>query len=173
MATCKELGLPLVCAGGIGGEQDFVDALAMGYAGVQMGTRFIATTECSVHTDYKDAIVGAQAEDIVLTDKLSGVPVAIIKTPYIERIGTKAGPFARWMLRGRKTKHWMRMFYAVQSIWQLRRAVRMGNAYKDYWQAGKSVHAVDQVEPAGDIVRRFAEAARIANEAKLPRVVGQ
>ena len=173
MQTCNDLGLPLVCAGGIGGEQDFVDALALGYAGVQMGTRFIASEECSVHIDYKAAILRAQAEDIVLTDKLSGVPVSVIKTPYIEKIGTKAGPFARWMLKGRKTKHWMRTFYALQSIWQLRRAVHMGNAYKDYWQAGKSVHAIDRVEPAGAIVRRFADAARAAQQPSLPRAVGQ
>ncbi len=166
IADCKDLGVPLICAGGVGGEQDFIDALELGFAGVQMGTRFIASAECSVHNDYKAAIVRAQQEDIVLTEKLSGVPVAVIKTPYIERIGTKAGPIARWMLRGRKTKHWMRTLYALQSIWQLRQAVHKGNAYKDYWQAGKSVKDIDKVEPAGDIVRSFAAAVRAHEIAK-------
>src|SRR5512144_2951437 len=40
------LGLPVVCAGGIGTAQDFVRILRMGYAGAQLGTRFIATPEC-------------------------------------------------------------------------------------------------------------------------------
>ena len=44
-----DLGLPVVCAGGIGDEAQFVDVLRMGYAGVQLGTRFIATTECRAH----------------------------------------------------------------------------------------------------------------------------
>lgn len=161
--TCDDLGLPLICAGGIGDEADFVRALQQGYQGVQMGTRFIASEECDVHVDYKAAILRAQEDDIVLTEKLSGVPVSVINTPYIERIGTKAGPVARWMLKGRKTKHWMRTIYALQSLWQLRRAVQSGNAYKDYWQAGKSVQGVHEVEPAGDIVRRFADAARAAS----------
>lgn len=165
LRTCGDLGLPLICAGGVGGEQDFVAALQMGYAGVQMGTRFIASEECKVHADYKAAILRAKAQDIVLTEKLSGVPVAIINTPYIEKTGTKAGPIARFLLKGRKTKHWMRTFYALQSIWQLRQAVNLGNAYKDYWQAGKSVHSIDKVEPAGEIVRRFAAAATEASKA--------
>src|SRR5213083_2132124 len=55
-----DLGAPLVCAGGIGDEAGFVAALRMGYAGVQLGTRFIATNECGAHHDYKQAIVRAK-----------------------------------------------------------------------------------------------------------------
>lgn len=154
-----DLGVPLVCAGGIGDERDFVRALDVGYVGAQLGTRFIATHECKVHEDYKAAILKAGEADIVLTDKLSGVPVSVIRTPYIDRVGTKAGPFARWMLRGRKTKHWMRGFYALTSVWQLKQAIKKGNAYKDYWQAGKSAEGVDRVVSAGDVVRAFAAAA--------------
>lgn len=159
------LGVPLVCAGGVGDEAAFVKALGLGYAGVQMGTRFIATAECRAHADYKQKIVEAREEDIVLTDKISGVPVAVIKTPYVERVGTKAGLVARALLRHPKAKHWMRMFYSLQSIWQLKRASLKGATYKDYFQAGKSVSGIDAVEPAGDVVRRFAEAARDASPA--------
>ena len=159
-----DLGVPIVCAGGIGDEHGFVRALRIGYAGAQLGTRFIATTECGAHADYKQAIVAAREDDIVLTERVTGVPLAVIRTPYVERIGTKAGPLARWLLRGRKTKHWMRMFYALRSAWQLKRASLAGGASeptsKDYWQAGKSVAGIDAVEPAGVIVRRFAAAAR-------------
>ncbi|MFT3768301.1 MAG: nitronate monooxygenase [Minicystis sp.] len=156
----SSLGVPLVCAGGIGDEAAFTKALAIGYAGVQMGTRFIATTECRAHDDYKRKIVSAREEDIVLTDKISGVPVAVIKTPYVEKVGTKAGPVARALLRHPKAKHWMRMFYSLQAIWQLKRASLKGATYKDYFQAGKSVAGIKAVEPAGEVVKRFAEAAR-------------
>ena len=154
------LGVPLVCAGGIGTEQDFVRVLEMGYAGAQLGTRFIATTECRASQVYKQAIVNAKEADIVLSERISGVPVAVINTPYIRRAGLKAGPFARWMLRGRRTKKWMRSFYGLKSIWQLKRASLDESGEKDYWQAGKSVAGIDKIEPAGEIVRRFAEAAR-------------
>jgi nitronate monooxygenase len=153
-----DLGVPVVCAGGIGDEEDFVRVLRMGYAGVQMGTRFIATTECTAHPDYKRAILQADADDIVLTERITGVPVAVIRTPYIEKTGIKAGPLARWMLRGRKTKHWMRTIYALQSIWKLKRSATTFS-YRDYLQAGRSVAGIEAVEPAGEIVRRFRVAA--------------
>jgi len=156
-------GVPVVCAGGIGDENGFVEALRMGYAGAQLGTRFIATTECGAHDDYKQAIVRAQESDIVLTERVTGVPLSVIRTPYVERIGTRAGPVARWLLRGRRTKHWMRTIYALRSAWQLKRASLAGGAgettSKDYWQAGKSVAGIHAVEPAGDIVRRFGSFA--------------
>ncbi len=106
-AELHDLGVPVVCAGGIGDEEGFVSALRMGYAGVQMGTRFIATAECTAHPDYKQAILKARESDIVLTERMTGVPVSVIRTPYIERLGTKAGPLGRWMLKGRRTKHWI------------------------------------------------------------------
>ena len=152
------LGKPLVCAGGIGRPEEFSAAIASGYTAVQMGTRFIAAAECSAHADYKSAIVQAGEADIVLSEKISGVPVSIIRTPYIERVGTKAGPLARWMLRGRKTKHWMRTLYSLQSIWKLKRASMQGLDYKDIFQAGKSVAGIESVATVAEIVAAYAAA---------------
>lgn len=156
--SLADLGVPVVCAGGVGDEKGFAEALAMGYAGVQMGTRFIATVECRAHDDYKQAIVRAREEDIVLTERLSGVPCSVIKTPYVERVGTTAGPIGRFLLRGRRTKHWMRTFYALRSLPQLKKASLQGMGYKDFWQAGKSVAGIDAILPAGEVVRRCAAA---------------
>ena len=152
----RGFGKPLVCAGGIGEEKDFLRALQMGYAGVQMGTRFIATTECKTHPDYKAAILKATSADIVATEKISGVPVSVIRTPYIDRLGLKAGPIARMLLKNARTKHWMRTFYTMNSLWSLKQTLQKGSAYKDFWQAGKSVDGIESVESAGDIIRRFA-----------------
>lgn len=156
------LGVPLVCAGGVGAPADFVRALELGYAGVQMGTRFIASVECRAHDDYKQAILRARADDIVLTDKISGVPVSVIRTPYVDRVGTRAGTVARWLLRHPRGKHYMRMIYSLKSMWQLRQASLRGASYSDYFQAGRSVEGIESVEPAGVIVRRFAEAVTAA-----------
>jgi nitronate monooxygenase len=159
LSELSDLGVPVVSAGGVGSADRFVEALGLGYAGVQMGTRFIATTECRAAEPYKRAIVEADEEDIVLSERITGVPVSVIKTPYIERMGLESGPLARWMLRGRKRKHWMRAIYALKSIWQLKKASLDESGSRDYWQAGKSVAGVHEIEPAGEIVRRFAEAA--------------
>ncbi len=159
LAEIGDLGLPVVCAGGIGTEADYVRALRMGYAGAQLGTRFIATPECRASEPYKRAILAARAEDIVHSERITGVPVAVIRTPYIERVGLKAGALARWMLRRRRTKHLMRSLYALRSLWQLKRSSLDASGENDYWQAGKSVAGIDRIEPAGEIVRRFGAAA--------------
>jgi nitronate monooxygenase len=153
-----DMGVPVVCAGGIASPESFREALDMGYAGVQMGTRFIATTECKSAEPYKQAIVDADEDDIVLTERITGVPVSVIRTPYIDRMGLEAGAFERWMLRGHRRKHWMRTIYALRSLWQLKKASMDETGSRDYWQAGKSVADIHNVEPAGDIIRRFAAA---------------
>ena len=94
----------------------------------------------------------------MLTERISGVPVAVLNTPYVQRLGTKAGPLAHRMLRGRRSKHWMRTFYGLRSIWRLKRGLLRERPDRDYWQAGRSVAGVERIEPAGAIVRRFAEA---------------
>lgn len=150
------LGVPVVCAGGIGDGEGFVRALSLGYAGVQMGTRFIATPECRAHDDYKRAIVAASEKDVVLTERITGVPVSVLRTPYVERVGTTAGPLGRLLLRGRTTKHWMRAFYALGAVRQLRKGLMRSGSSSEYWQAGKSVATVRAIQPAGEIVAGLA-----------------
>ena len=91
----------------------------------------------------------------------SGRTVAVINTPYIARMGLKSGPIARWMLRGNRTKRWMRMIYAGKSLWQLKRSSLDTTGRQDFWQAGKSVAGIHSVEPAGVIVERFASAVQL------------
>ena len=154
------LGVPVVCAGGVGTPEGFRQALDLGYAGVQMGTRFIATEECTASPAYKQAIVDADEDDVVLSEKLTGVPVAVINTPYIERMGLKAGPLAKRLLRGSRTKHWMRLLYTAKSFWQLKRSLT--DEDKKFWQAGKSVAGVRKIESAGEIMRGYEEAITAA-----------
>jgi nitronate monooxygenase len=160
LAELGDLGVPVVCAGGIGDADEFVAALRMGYAGAQLGTRFIATDECDAAPEYKQAIVAARADDIVLTERVTGVPLAVIRTPYVERVGTRVGPIARWLLKGHRTKRFMRTVYALRSAWKLKHSLHSDRSTRDYWQAGKSVAGIHAVESAGAIVRRFAAAAR-------------
>lgn len=160
-----DLGVPVVCAGGVGTPGEFARALSLGYAGAQLGTRFIATRECTASDAYKQAILDASEDDVVLSEKLTGIPVSVLNTPYIRRMGLRAGPLARRLLRSGLTKHWMRLFYAVKSFRQLKRSLT--DAEKELWQAGKSVAGVSRIEEAGEVVRRYATAARVA-PAPLP-----
>ena len=152
------LGKPLVCAGGIATPEQFAAAIAAGYAAVQLGTRFIATDECTAHADYKQAIVEADEEDIVLSEKITGVPVSVISTPFIERMGIRAGPLAKRLLRGHRSRHWMRTLYSLQSVWKLKRAALHAMGYRDIYQAGKSAGGIHAIIPAADFVRACSAA---------------
>jgi len=154
----RDLGLPVICAGGVGDPATFRRMLDLGYDGVQMGTRFIATAECNAHADYKAAIVRAQPKDIVLTERLTGVPVAVINNEYIQRLGTRSGPIARWMLRHRRMKYWMRSIYAVTSLRRLKKSSMTSAGANEYWQAGKSVAGIDSVRPVAELIKDFAAA---------------
>jgi nitronate monooxygenase len=153
----SDLGLPLVCAGGISQPEQAKKMISAGYSGVQMGTRFIATSECTVHPDYHQAIINATADDIVLTEKISGVPVAVINNETIQRMGTKATGLEKFLLRHPKTKKWMRMYYMTRSMRRLPNASLKGSSYQNFYVGGKSVGGIDEVISAGEIIRQFAE----------------
>lgn len=152
-----DLGLPVVAAGGVGSPTQFRSLLEMGYTGVQLGTRFIATTECNADPAYKQAIINATSRDVVLTERLTGVPVSVLRTPYVEKLGTSIGPIARALFRGRRTKKWIRTFFALRSLRQLKQSSVEGSN-QDYWQAGRSVDAIHEILPAAEIVKTFAAA---------------
>jgi nitronate monooxygenase len=154
----EPFGLPLICAGGVGDPATFRCMMDLGYDGVQMGTRFIASTECLAHPDYKQAIVDAKPENIVLTERLTGVPVSVINNEYVRHLGTRAGLIARYMLRHRKMKRWMRTYYALTSLRRLKASSLTSTGAKEYWQAGKSVAGIDSVKPVKQIVDEFAAA---------------
>jgi len=158
MDELGDFGVPLICAGGIGDEHQFSEALALCFAGCQLGTRFIASNECNAAEPYKQAIVDAQEQDIVLSERITGVPVALINTPYVVGMGLKAGRFARWLLNGNKTKHWMRMFYTLRAAFALRKSSLDASGKHDFWQAGKSVGAIHSIEPVTKIIQRFQAA---------------
>jgi len=158
LADLKDLGKPLISAGGVGDPESFRQMMALGYDGVQVGTRFIASSECAAHADYKQAILNAKAEDIVMTDRLSGTPCAIIKTASVEQMRLKNNSAEQFLLKNRHTKYLMRTLYALNSVWKLKQASNKGLSYRDVWQAGQSVEGIHSIEPAAEIVRHFAKA---------------
>ncbi len=151
----QPLGVPLVCAGGVGESAELWQALDQGYAACQLGTRFIASHECRASAVYKQAIIDADEDDIVLSERITGIPVSVINTAFIRRSGTRLGWLERWMLAGKRTKHWMRMYYGLKSIWQLKRSSLDEKGEKDYWQAGKSAGAIDSIETCEIIMQRL------------------
>ena len=83
------VSIPVIAAGGIADSRGVVAALALGAQGVQIGTRFVATTECLVHERYKQALVKAKERSTVVTGVSTGHPVRVLQNKltkeYVER----------------------------------------------------------------------------------------
>jgi enoyl-[acyl-carrier protein] reductase II len=79
------VAIPVVAAGGIADARGVVAALALGADGVQMGTRFVATSECAAHQNFKDAVVKATDTDTAITGRKLG-PTRILKNEIATKL---------------------------------------------------------------------------------------
>ncbi len=82
----QETDLPVVAAGGICDGKGLVAALALGAEGIQMGTRFIATREATVHERYKQAILDAIDTDTIMTGRTTGLQFRVRKNLLAEKV---------------------------------------------------------------------------------------
>ena len=153
MEDLKDIEIPLICAGGIGDENDYKKALEMGYSGVQLGTRFLASKECFVTKSYKNAIVNSEEKDIVWTNKIAGNNSSVIKTKDIMRGGLRTGPIINFMLRRPKLKKYARMYLMSKGLKSYSKT-----AFDDsvqFWQAGKGVGGIKSIESCADILKNY------------------
>jgi len=79
-------GLPVIAAGGICDARGFIAALALGAEGIQMGTRILATKECTVHTKYKEALLKAGDTDTTVTGRSTGLEFRVLKNELSGKI---------------------------------------------------------------------------------------
>ena len=78
--------IPVIAAGGIWDGADIAKFLKIGAAGVQMATRFVCTTECDVHDDFKQSYIHAKEEDISIIHSPVGLPGRVIHNEFTERV---------------------------------------------------------------------------------------
>jgi enoyl-[acyl-carrier protein] reductase II len=84
--AAKELNIPLIAAGGIYDGRSAAAAFLLGADGIQLGTRFLASEECLAHDNYKNAILKATEEKIVVAARFTGYPVRALENKLTEKI---------------------------------------------------------------------------------------
>jgi len=146
--------LPVLAAGGFVDGAGLAAALALGADGVLLGTRFLATDEAPVEQSYKDAIVASDGTDTVMTtlgDSLSGRDwpgawARLKRTRFVEQ----------WL--GREPELRRRR----EQLWGEVAAFQETNADDGLMWMGQSAGLIDEIKPAGDVVREIvAEAEEI------------
>jgi len=147
---------PIIAAGGIVTGKGILSMLALGAAGVSIGTRFIASTEATVKVEYKNAIVNSTMHDIVLTEKISGTPCTIIDTPFAKKIGYKQNFFERFLSKNKTTKKYFKMLVQLKGMKELEKSVKPGN-YDTLWCAGQSVELINGISSCKEIIENLQQ----------------
>ena len=71
--------VPVIAAGGIADGRQMAAAFALGACGVQVGTCLLVAEECPIHPNYKAALLKAKDSDTIVTGRIGGTPVRVLK----------------------------------------------------------------------------------------------
>jgi nitronate monooxygenase len=147
------VSVPVIAAGGIADGRGLVSALALGAAGVMLGTRFVATREAVVPEIWKKALVERGSDDTMLTDAFTGLFARALRNDFTETYAASGAPVLPTLLQ------------ANVAFDIFAKAAMTGDArYFPLW-AGQSTGLVRDVPGAGDVVRTIMAEAIAALEA--------
>ncbi len=138
----------VVTAGGVADGRGLVAALAMGAAGVWMGTRFIATLEAHGHDNYKKKIAAVDEEGTVVTRAVSGKPNRQIRNAFTREWESRQDEIAPFPIQYERVGK-------PASI----RAREEGDVEHGSAAAGQSAGLVHDIRPAGEVVASIVEEA--------------
>ena len=132
--------LPVVASGGVADGAGIAALLALGAEAVQLGTRFIATPEASVHENYKRAVLAADVHDTCLVGP-AALPIRQLTNAFTQRF--QAAP-----------AHEREALFKESS---LKKAALEGDVEWGKVEAGQSAGLVDDILPAAEIMRRLVQ----------------
>jgi len=155
-ALKKKFDIPVIGAGGVSRKEDLNKLLQLGADGISVGTVFIASNESPVSPEYKQALVEYGAKDVVLSSNLSGSPLTVINTPYVQKIGTEAGFLTKLMHKNKKLKKFIKMFIAVKGMKSIEKAA-FKSTYKTVWVAGPCIEHIHEIRPIKVIIKSLVE----------------
>ena len=143
--------LPIISAGGISNSKEIREVMDWGAAGVSVGTIFIACKESRIANEYKAAMIQYGSKDIVKTCKLTGSPLTVINTPYVQKIGTKM-TLLEWLVNNsRLFKRYAKMILAWKGMNKVKKAAFKAG-YQNVWCAGPSIESVHQIRYTSEII---------------------
>jgi len=131
--------IPVIAAGGIADGRQLLAALSLGASGVQVGTCLLASIECPIHENYKNALMKAKDNDTTVTGRISGTPVRVIKNQMSREYVRREKEGADKM----ELEH-----YTLGSLY---RAVTLGDDKTGSLMAGQVVGQLKEIKNIADI----------------------
>jgi NAD(P)H-dependent flavin oxidoreductase YrpB (nitropropane dioxygenase family) len=147
-AVVDAVKAPVIAAGGIADGRGVAAALALGAAGVMLGTRFIAAREAIAPSFFKDAVVEASSGDTIVSDAFTGLPMRTLRNRFATDYG--GAPVLPPLLQSA----------AADDVF--RAAAARGDREHFPMPAGESAGLVHDMPSAGGIVRTLIDEARAA-----------
>ena len=166
----KVESVPVFIAGGIATGRMMAHLLMMGAAGIQMGTRFVLSEECSAHPNFKEAFKRAKARDAVATpqfdSRLPVIPVRALKNEGTVEFGKLQLALLNQIDQNLISREEAQ--FEVEKFWvgALRRAAVEGDVVEGSLMAGQSVGLVEEIKPLKAIVEEMVTEA----EAEMQRL---
>jgi enoyl-[acyl-carrier protein] reductase II len=151
------VSLPVIAAGGIADGRGIAAAFALGAEGVQMGTRFMCATECTIHADVKARILKAKDRDTIITGYSTGHPVRVLKNKL-----------ARELVELDKANNPEEL--EAYGAGKLALAMRQGDTENGSLMAGQCASMVHCIQPAAEIVSEAMAEAEAVLRALAARV---
>ena len=150
----ENCSIPIISAGGVGCKSELDLMLSYGAEGVSIGSPFIASIEANITNEYKQACVDYDADDIVVTERISGTPCTVINTPYVQKTGTKQSWLESVLNKNKKLKKWVKMIrFSIGMRATENAATKV--TYKTVWVAGPSIEHTKEILPVKNIVERL------------------
>lgn len=149
-AVVRALDVPVLLAGGVATAQAVQAALALGAAGVSVGTRFIASEESDAHPAYKRAVVEVGENRTAVTRACTGKPSRALRNAFVER----------WRGRDGETRGYPEQ--AQEHFWRARAGCLEGDLEEGFLPLGQCAALVDSVLPAADIVALLMAPVEVA-----------
>jgi nitronate monooxygenase/enoyl-[acyl-carrier protein] reductase II len=150
--------LPVVAAGGIVDGRGVAAALMLGAAGVNMGTRFLASHEAPIEDEWKQAILDASSEDTMKADVLNDIMPLPGTAGYGTVLRTIRTPFMdEWSARREEVAA-----RRDELMGQFRTATAEGRRHEIVLTAGQSVGAIHDIAPVAEIIKRLVDEASAA-----------
>jgi len=146
-----KLNIPVISAGGIATNEQLKNAIALGADAVSVGTIFIASPEAGVSDEYKNALVEYGEKDIIMTSNISGTPITVINTPYMQKTGNKQSTLSKMLGKNKWLKKYIKMFIMVRGMKAIEKAANKPT-YKTVWVAGSSIEHIHSIKPVKEII---------------------
>lgn len=141
------VSIPVIAAGGIADGRGLAAAIVLGARGVQMGTRFLASTEAPVHENFKRAVLKANERATLVTGRILGAPVRTLANKMSKQ-------FALLEMEGRPREE-----FETLAVGGLRRAVYDGDVETGSLMAGQICGMIDKIEPVEAIIAEMISTA--------------